>query len=130
MKRDAGKRPHNLSAAGDRIRVYRTKSGSGSLIDESSNEDRRDYDAAHYARLLRETFAVRLERAFTPGDYEAVFADPDQMSLFTPPIASIRTVLCPTPGAILPGNEASPALLPVSSPRDPGPGRSSPHLEP
>jgi DNA polymerase I len=51
----------------------------------------------HYARLLRETFAVRLERAFTPSDYEAVFADPDQMSLFAPPVATIRTVLMKTP---------------------------------
>ena len=28
-----------------------------------------------------------------PADYEAVFADPDQMSLFMPAIATIRTVL-------------------------------------
>ena len=31
--------------------------------------------------------------AFTPADYEAVFADPDQMLLFTPAIATISTVL-------------------------------------
>jgi len=78
--------------AGDRIRVYRTKSGSGGVIDETETGVR-DYDADHYARLLRETFAARLERAFTPAGYEAVFADPDQMSLFTPSAATIGTVL-------------------------------------
>jgi hypothetical protein len=43
--------------------------------------------------VLRETYAARLARAFTPADYEVLLADPDQMSLFTPPIATIRTVL-------------------------------------
>jgi DNA polymerase elongation subunit (family B) len=90
-------------SVGDRIRVYRTRSGTGGVIEESEDEavaqgdsaNRRDYDADHYARVLRETFAARLERAFTPADYEALFADPDQMSLFTPPVAAIRTVLVP-----------------------------------
>jgi DNA polymerase I len=90
-------------SAGDRIRVYRTKSGAGGVIAESEEEttaaagaDRRDYDVEHYARVLRETFAARLERAFTPADYETLFADPDQMSLFMPQVASIRTVLQPS----------------------------------
>jgi DNA polymerase elongation subunit (family B) len=93
-------------SAGDRIRVYRTKSGSGGVIEEPEDgtvaierADSRDYDVEHYARVLRETFAARLQRAFAPGDYEALFADPDQMSLFTPPLATIRTVLT---GAKLP----------------------------
>lgn len=76
-------------SVGDRIRVYRTKSGAG-LVEDA---DPRDYNADHYACLLRETFAERLARAFTPEDYEAVFADPDQMSLFAPSIDAIRTVL-------------------------------------
>jgi hypothetical protein len=99
-----------LWRAGDRIRVYRTRSGAGGVIDESeddagaveaagvSDRERRDYDVNHYTRLLRETFAVRLARAFTPGDYEAVFGDPDQMSLFAPPVGTIRTVLLNAPG--------------------------------
>jgi hypothetical protein len=84
---------------GDRVRVYRTKAGSGGVVEDPENEtsaDRRDYDVDYYARLLRETFAVRLARAFTPADYEAVFADPDQMSLFAPSLATIRTVLTKT----------------------------------
>jgi len=55
--------------------------------------DRRDYDVKHYGRVLRETFAARLERAFTNADYEAVFADPEQMSLFAPDLATVRPVL-------------------------------------
>ena len=55
--------------------------------------DNHDYDVEHYARLLRATFAVRLERAFTPTDYAALFADPDQMSLFVPRIEEVQTIL-------------------------------------
>ncbi|MEO8372540.1 MAG: DNA polymerase domain-containing protein [Candidatus Solibacter sp.] len=84
---------------GDRVRVYRKKNGACGLLEESedgsvaTNVDDRDYDIAHYARQLRRTFASRLACAFAPFDYQAVFADPDQMSLFMPAIAGIRTVL-------------------------------------
>jgi DNA polymerase elongation subunit (family B) len=94
-------------SAGDRIRVYRTKSGSG-VIEESEGEpvaagkDARDYDVEHYARLLRETFAARLERAFTPEDYETLFADPDQMTLFAPAVSTIRSVLIEEPRNVQP----------------------------
>ena len=89
---------------GDRVRVYRTQTGSGGVVpdaDEAAavdpgvndNAHRRDYDIDHYVRLLRETFAARLARALTPDDFAAVFADPDQLSLFTPSLAAMRTVL-------------------------------------
>jgi DNA polymerase elongation subunit (family B) len=85
---------------GDRVRVYRTRTGSGRVVEEPGGEtaeaevpDRRDYDVHHYARLLRETFAARLTRAFTAADCDAVFADAGQMSLFASPVSSIRTVL-------------------------------------
>ena len=77
---------------GDRIRVYRTSSGCA-LVEKDGVA--RDYDVEHYARVLRGTFAARLERAFSLQDYEAVFDDPNQLSLFAPPIESIRTVLSP-----------------------------------
>ncbi len=85
-------------SAGDRVRVYRAQSGAGRVIDDGGDESddgARDYDVEHYARLLRESFAVRLERAFTPIDYEAVFADPNQMPLFAPVFTSMRTILSP-----------------------------------
>jgi DNA polymerase elongation subunit (family B) len=85
---------------GDHVRVYRRKTGSAGVVEEPEDEafasdgrDCRDYDCNHYVRLLHETFAARLARAFTPDDYAAVFADPDQLSLFTPPASSIRTIL-------------------------------------
>jgi len=92
--------------AGERIRVYRTKNGSGAVIDEFEDEvietvDRRDYDYDHYERVLRGTFAVRLARAFTPLDYEVVFGDPKQLSLFAPPIGEIRPILTQLPGNAL-----------------------------
>jgi DNA polymerase elongation subunit (family B) len=74
--------------AGDRVRVYRTKAGAAAVAGEP-----RDYDVDHYARLLHDTFAARLTRAFTPDDYATVFADPSQLSLFSPPIATVRPIL-------------------------------------
>jgi DNA polymerase I len=77
---------------GDRVRVYRTQSGTGAVIEDAADR-RRDYDVEHYAKVLRETFAARLERAFHPEDYAAIFGDPDQLLLFAAPIETIRTVL-------------------------------------
>jgi DNA polymerase, archaea type len=86
--------------AGDRVRVYRAAGGLGSIVHEADEgardadrADPRDYDVEHYSRLLRDTFAARLQRAFTAGDFASVFADPDQLLLFTPAMAAIRTVL-------------------------------------
>ena len=63
--------------------------------------DPRDYDVEHYVGLLRDTFAARLARAFTPDDFAAVFADPEQPSLFASALGSVRPVLTvsePAPG--------------------------------
>jgi hypothetical protein len=84
---------------GDKVRVYRRKTGSPAIVPEDDDEtpaasaDPRDYDVEHYERLVRDTFAARLARAFIPADYDVVFADPDQPSLFAPPISSIHPVL-------------------------------------
>ncbi len=85
-------------SVGDRIRVYRTKLGSFGIVPEkgdagSERVDRRDYDVEHYSRVLRDTFAARLARAFTPGDFSAVFGSPDQLSLFSPSMEDIQPVL-------------------------------------
>lgn len=82
---------------GERVRVYRTRVGYGRIApnadDSSSVIDSRDYDVEHYMRVLRDNFAARLERAFTPEDFAAVFADPDQLTLFGPSIDTIRPIL-------------------------------------
>jgi hypothetical protein len=86
-------------SVGDRVRVYRKRNSGCGLLEESdegqllNSVDLRDYDVDYYARQLRQTFASRFACAFSPGDFEAVFADPDQMTLFMPALTTIRTVL-------------------------------------
>lgn len=91
-------------SAGERIRVYRTAGGNGNVVgdpDESrAAADPRDYDVEWYVRLLRETYAARMVRAFAPADYDAVFPHPDQLSLFSPPIEGVTTVLLREPGDV------------------------------
>ena len=88
---------------GDRVRVYRTATGYGGVVEErdagepSAAPDRRDYDVEHYLRVLRESYASRLARAFTPEDFAAVFADPEQPSLWVPALGGVRAVLTPMP---------------------------------
>jgi DNA polymerase, archaea type len=85
---------------GERVHVYRKQNGEGGVAsadDDTPYADPRDYDTAYYLRLLRSTYAQRLARAFAPEDFGIVFADPDQYSLFTPAIESIRTVLTMLP---------------------------------
>jgi len=90
---------------GDKVRVYRTRTGQAAVAPEVDDEgatdigDPRDYDVPHYERLLRDTFAARLQRAFTPNDFGVVFGDPDQTSLFAPPLDTIQAVLTPRAGA-------------------------------
>ncbi len=89
-------------SAGEKVRVYRTRTSAGVVEEPDEDEDAiggedpRDYDVGHYARVLRENFAARLERAFTPEDFAAVFADPGQLSLFAPAIENVRPVLSKT----------------------------------
>ena len=89
----------NAWTTGDRVRVYRSVGGGGGVVrdpDDTEDEtpaDPRDYDIDHYVHVLRETFAARFARAFSSDDFATVFENPDQLSLFTTPLASIRTVL-------------------------------------
>jgi len=88
---------------GDRVRVYRTRTGTGAVAPSpddavAGSSDPRDYDVDHYARVLRDNFAVRLARALTPADFAAVFADANQLSLFAPSTTEMRPVLNSRPG--------------------------------
>jgi DNA polymerase elongation subunit (family B) len=92
---------------GDRVRVYRTRTGTGGVVDEHDGgvvagpqDDPRDYDVDHYVRLLRDTYASRLSRAFSARDHAAVFADPDQMEMFAPKVAAVRPILTRTNGTL------------------------------
>ncbi|MCX5741787.1 MAG: ribonuclease H-like domain-containing protein [Proteobacteria bacterium] len=75
---------------GARVRVYRTPGGGARIAPAS---DPRDYDVDHYVRVLRDGFASRLITAFRAEDFAAVFADPDQLTLFAPPLDGIRPIL-------------------------------------
>jgi DNA polymerase I len=87
-------------SVGERVRVYRTALGTGGIVPDVDDEartitwtDTRDYDTDHYVRVLTHNFASRLERAFTPDDYAALFSDPEQPSLFARALHTIRARL-------------------------------------
>jgi hypothetical protein len=71
------------------VRVYRASGRRAGLLpddpegDRVEGDDPRDYDGEHYARLLRESYAARLARAFSEEGFRALFDDPDQPSLFS-----------------------------------------------
>ena len=75
-------------ATGERVRVYRAAGRRAGLLAEDAEghrleaDDPRDYDVAHYLRVLREHFVERLARAFSAEGFRALFDDPDQPSLF------------------------------------------------
>lgn len=71
-------------SVGERVRVYRSTTG-GRLVPHADDaaEERRDYDVGHYLRVLRETYAARLARAFDPMAFDVVFGDAEQPSLFS-----------------------------------------------
>ncbi|HEY3801651.1 MAG TPA: DNA polymerase domain-containing protein [Kofleriaceae bacterium] len=79
---------------GDRVRVYRAIGGAAGLVEDDDQVDApRDYDVEHYIRVLRDSFASRLQRAFEPDDFATLFDDPDQLSLFAKSPAAIRPIL-------------------------------------
>jgi DNA polymerase I len=82
---------------GEQVRVYRAMGGQPALLrtseDGEPSDDPRDYDSAHYIRLLRGTFAARLARAFTLDDFASLFDNPMQPSLFAAPVETIHPVL-------------------------------------
>ena len=63
----------------------------------NDGDDKRDYDIEYYARSLFQNFASRMARAFTPEDFDAIFADPDQLLLFAPRLEDIRPILVTSP---------------------------------
>lgn len=75
---------------GERVRVYRTRAGWTLSLED---HDRRDYDVEHYVRALRDNYASRLARGLTAQDRLALFADPDQPSLFDADFAAMRPIL-------------------------------------
>lgn len=75
---------------GEKVRVYRARRGWALAIED---HDPRDYDIEHYVRALRVNYASRLARALTTDDFEALFDDPDQPSLFPSDFGTMRPIL-------------------------------------
>ena len=71
-------------------------------------------DTDYYVRLLRDTFASRLARALEPEDFIAIVADPEQPSLFPPPLHRARPILTVLPDPLAEPDEASPTATDVS----------------
>ncbi len=84
---------------GESIQLYRAVGGFA--LWEPGQADRFDYDVPHYLRLLRETYAIRLARAFTAEDHATLFGAHNQPSLFAAPIEAIRPILTPLTGVTL-----------------------------
>jgi DNA polymerase, archaea type len=75
----------------------RDPSGERGARGAPDSGDPRDYDVEHYLRVLRDTYAARLARALAAEDFAAIFADPDQPSLFARPLRDARPILTPIP---------------------------------
>jgi DNA polymerase elongation subunit (family B) len=83
---------------GERVRVYRASAGRAALLpvdddDPSGSADPRDYDVDYYQRVLKDSFATRMERALDPRVFAAVFDDPMQPSLFSETLENARPIL-------------------------------------
>lgn len=115
---------------GAMVRVYRAAGGRAALVEapplaggevdeveealpEVLPADPRDYDVDYYVRQLRTAFASRLATAFTAEDFAALFVDPDQLTLFAPPISQIRPILTPLPEAFEELDASGPLELPL-----------------
>ena len=87
-------------SVGERVRVYRTPGGGAAIVEEiedaveaKNRVDNKNYDVEYYARLLHDSFAARLETAYSKENFETLFSDPRQPSLFTVNIALIKPIL-------------------------------------
>ena len=70
---------------GQRVRYYQTTAGKR-LQDEHEG----DYDPEYYVQKLRDVYAARLARAFTPADFQAIFETAP--TLFEPDLSAIRPI--------------------------------------
>ncbi len=78
------------------VHVVRLTGGRAAALDEPREAEdeagteaapsQLEYDTDYYTRLLRTTFAARLETALSPEQISTIFADPDQLSLFSAPL--------------------------------------------
>jgi DNA polymerase elongation subunit (family B) len=71
----------------ERVTYYQATGKRKKLIEQFEN----DYDVDFYVKRLKQNYAQRFAKGFTPEDFEAVFAD-DQAALFGPDLSAIRPI--------------------------------------
>ena len=67
-----------------------TQQASAALSQRDVVADQRDYDVEHYLKVLVTSYAARLRKAFSPGDFEQLFRLQSQPGFFDQPIESIE----------------------------------------
>lgn len=72
---------------GERVSIYRASDGHWKLASDGGPPD---YDVLHYIRVLRESYAERLRKAFSGQDFERLFRLQEQAGLFDSPIEHIE----------------------------------------
>lgn len=75
--------------AGERVTLYRRERAGLVLLDDPGGHD---WDAPHYVAPLLSGYASRLRKAFSPEDYETVFAQTAQPGLFSRPDESVEAL--------------------------------------
>jgi DNA polymerase elongation subunit (family B) len=103
-ERDAGEEPEEGSAAG---------AAAGTAAGQ------RDYDRAHYLRVLQTSYVARLRKAFRPDDFAQLFRADGQGGLFDRPISQIEPVWIQA--AEPSGTESAPAQEGSAAASRPGP---------
>ncbi len=92
---------------GERVQVYRAQHGAmvwvpdpddgggadaGSIGQPLRTEERRDYDVEHYVAVLRNSYAQRLHKAFTPEAFAQLFRIDAQAGLWDLPLDQIAPI--------------------------------------
>lgn len=79
---------------GERVKIYKTQQGQWLVFDHEQVKQA-DYDAVHYVKVLADSYAERLKKAFTQEDFETLFRL-EQEGLFDAPLEAIRPLLIKT----------------------------------
>ncbi|NJN17620.1 MAG: DNA polymerase [Oscillochloris sp.] len=77
---------------GERVRFYRAEGGGAALLPDEEAPERGaypPYDIEHYVRVLLESYAGRLRKAFRKDDFAQIFRTDIQLGLFDRDIGAI-----------------------------------------
>ncbi|MDX2004971.1 MAG: DNA polymerase domain-containing protein [Meiothermus sp.] len=78
-------------SAGERVKMYKSAQG-WRVFSEHDDAASPPYDAQHYIKTLRDSYAERLRKAFSDEDFEALFRLEIQPNLFDVPLQAITPI--------------------------------------